>query len=86
MLHEVQYGLDIDTSAHLWLLHALFLPRINAELQFFSESWNEHKLQIRGGPNRSPADLFGFDMAVYGLRGDTDTIEDHTLSPEELEV
>lgn len=26
-------------------------------------------MQIRDGPNRSPADMFGFDMLVHGIRG-----------------
>ena len=80
---ELHYGLDINNVNHIWLLQYLFLPLINLQLQFFAESWNNHKLQIRGGPNRSPIDMFGFDMVVYGLRGRELEIE---LNDEELEL
>lgn len=66
---EVRHGLDINNANHIWLLHYLFLGTINAQLTFFMESWNQHPIQMRHGPNRSPADLFGFDMFVHGVRG-----------------
>lgn len=66
---ELRFGLDINNSNHIWLLHRLYLPIINAQLNFFAESWNQHRLQIHDGPNRSPADMFGFDMFVCGIRG-----------------
>ena len=43
---ELRHGLDINNSNHIWLLHFIFLPAINAELRFFAESWNEHQIQI----------------------------------------
>lgn len=67
---ELRHGLDINNSNHIWLLHLIFLPTINAALRFFAESWNEHQIQIRGGPNRTPADMFYFDMHVHGVRGE----------------
>ncbi|KAI0057690.1 hypothetical protein BV25DRAFT_1872356 [Artomyces pyxidatus] len=67
---ELHHGLDVNNMSHTWLQHHLFLPLINSELAFFAESWNQHKIQIRRGPNRSPADMFGFDMLVHGVRGD----------------
>lgn len=66
---ELHHGLDINNVNHIWLLHYLFLPTINDQLTFFMGAWNEHRIQIRNGPNRSPADLFGFDMLVHGARG-----------------
>ncbi len=88
---ELHHGLDINNTFHIWLLHTLFLPTINAQLAFFAQSWNLHKLQIRDGPNRSPADLFGFDMLVHGIRGTrlplpTTNTADENLTAEELEV
>ena len=68
---ELRHGLDINNPNHIWLLHLIFLPTINASLQFFSESWNEHQIQIRGAPNRSPSDMFYFDMLVRGVRGES---------------
>ena len=76
---ELQHGLNINNIHHIWLLQHLFLPIINQQLSFFAEAWNQHRLQIRDGPNRSPADMVGFDMIVHGVRGDQ-------LPEEELEV
>jgi len=82
---EVHHGLDINNSNHIWLLHLLFLAAINVQLAFFAESWNKHKMQIRSGPNRSPEDMFGFDMLVHGVRGNT-LFNDDSMAEEELEV
>lgn len=82
---ELQHGLDINSRSHIWLLHYLFLPIINSQLEFFIQAWNQLRLQIRDGPNRSPADMFGFDMLVHGIRGHQ-LIDDINLSPDELEV
>jgi hypothetical protein len=81
---ELRYGLDINNIHHIWLLHHLFLSLINQRLAFFAESWNQHRICIRDGPNRSPADMFGFDMLVHGVRGDQ--LPDEDLTEEELEV
>lgn len=82
---ELNFGLDINHTGHIWLLHILFIPLINAQLAFFADGWNQHQIQIRDGPNRSPADLFGFDMFVHGVRGDQLPPED-SITGEELEV
>jgi len=81
---ELWHGLDINNIHHIWLLQHLFLHQINHQLAFFAESWNQHRIQIRDGLNRSPADMFGFDMLVHGVRGDQLPEED--LAEEELEV
>jgi hypothetical protein len=83
---ELHYGLDINNIHHIWLLQHLFLPLINGQLSFFAESWNQHRIQIRHGPNRSPADLFGFDMIVHGVRGGQLPLDDIAMTQEELEV
>jgi hypothetical protein len=80
---ELRHGLDINSANHIWLLQFLFLPTINQDLTFFAEAWNEHRIQIRDGPNRSPIDMFNFDMLVHGVRG-SDLTE--VMSAEELEV
>ncbi|KAF8159047.1 hypothetical protein K438DRAFT_1441769, partial [Mycena galopus ATCC 62051] len=85
-LLEVRYGLDINNVAHIWLLHFLFLGTINTQLTFFAESWNQHRIQIRNGPNRSPTDMFVFDMYVNGVRGDQLPPEEEDLGEDELEV
>jgi hypothetical protein len=85
---EVRHGLDINNINHIWLLHYLFLNTINVQLDFFAQSWNHHVIQIRDGPNRSPADLFGFDMFTQGVRGTQlpTPINTTPMSEEELEV
>ncbi|KAJ7238069.1 hypothetical protein B0H12DRAFT_1204320 [Mycena haematopus] len=85
-LLEVRHGLDINNIAHIWLLHLLFLDTINSQLAFFAESWNQHRIQIRNAPNRSPTDMFVFDMFVNGVRGDQLPPEEEDLNDEELEV
>ncbi|KAF9479380.1 hypothetical protein BDN70DRAFT_932624 [Pholiota conissans] len=80
---EIHYGLDINNAHHIWLLQFLFLPTINQDLTFFAEAWNEHQIQIKDGPNRSPIDMFNFDMLVHGVRG-SDLTE--AMSAEELEA
>ncbi|KAL0566652.1 hypothetical protein V5O48_015351 [Marasmius crinis-equi] len=81
---EIHHGMDINNLSHVWLLQFVFLPIINAELTFWAESWNKHKITMRSGPNRSPEDMFGFDMLIHGLRGDDP--ESFAMSEEELEV
>lgn len=85
LMLELHHGLDINNSHHIWLLHQLFLNIINQQLAFFANSWNQHQIQIRNGPNRSPADMFGFDMITNGVRGDQLPPEDG-MTEEELEV
>lgn len=82
---ELRHGLNINNVHHIWLLHYLFLSIINQQLAFFADSWNQHRIQIRNGPNRSPADMFGFDMFVHGIRGDRLPLP-NDLPPEEIEV
>ena len=67
---EVHHGLDVHNECHIWLIHYLFLTTINEEADFWVDTWNHHRIQIRDGPNRSPIDMFGFDMLVHGFRGD----------------
>ncbi|KAJ7026560.1 hypothetical protein C8F04DRAFT_966270 [Mycena alexandri] len=86
VLLELRHGLDINNTAHIWLLHILFLGTINSQLAFFAEAWNQHRIQIRNGPNRSPTDMFVFDMYVNGVRGNQLPVEEEGLGDDELEV
>lgn len=83
---ELHHGMDINNGWHLWLLHRLFLSALNDHLAFFADAWNQHRIQIRNGPNRSPADMFQFDMLVHGLRGTLLPQQDESMTDEELEV
>ncbi|KAJ7217824.1 hypothetical protein GGX14DRAFT_357090 [Mycena pura] len=85
-LLELRHGLDINNANHIWLLQFLFLGTINAQLAFFAQTWNQHRIQIRRGPNRSPTDMFVFDMFVNGVRRDQLPLEEENLTVEELEA
>ncbi|KAJ6448497.1 hypothetical protein C8R45DRAFT_850309, partial [Mycena sanguinolenta] len=83
---EVRNGLDINNVAHIWLLHFLFLGTINSQLAFFAGAWNQHRIQMCGSTNRSPTDMFVFDMFINGVRGDQLPPEEEGLDDDELEV
>lgn len=76
---ETRYGLNIHNDKHKWLLHYLFLPEINNDISAFVEHWNHHRIRMQGQPNRSPVEIYGFDMGALGQRGDE-------LNMEELET
>lgn len=81
---ELNYGLNVDNLNHIWLLHYLFLEDINNDIAFFIDTWNHHLIQIRGQANRSPIDLYAFDMLLHGIRGD-DVFEEEELDDGELQ-
>ena len=66
---EANYGLDVDNAAHIWLLHHLFLNSVNDDATSWAETWNNHKLQIRGEPQKTPHEMFFFSMLEDGPRG-----------------
>ncbi|KAJ3827856.1 hypothetical protein F5880DRAFT_1473708 [Lentinula raphanica] len=82
-LLESNHSLDVDNSNHIWLLQHLFLNTINHLLAFWAQGWNNHRITQRDGPNRSPEDMWGFDMFVHGLRGNDPS--EFTMTDEELE-
>ncbi len=44
---EAHDGLDINSDAHIWLLHHLFLSAINTDATVWTETWNNHTLARR---------------------------------------
>ncbi|KAJ6599583.1 hypothetical protein B0H10DRAFT_1825356 [Mycena sp. CBHHK59/15] len=66
---DVHEGLNPRLTAHIWLLHHLFLDSINHDAQEWASAWNSHNLQIRGERTRSPRDMFLFSMLQDGPRG-----------------
>lgn len=38
-----------DNELHLFALHFVYLPRINAALEEFVAQWNNHSIRTRGG-------------------------------------
>ena len=53
---EDQDLLDISNSLHLFCCHYVFLPRIQASLDVFSEAWDSHP--IRTEQNLTPNQLW----------------------------
>jgi hypothetical protein len=66
---EANYGLNPSLPAHIWLLHYLFLDAINDDAMEWADTWNNHTMQLRGEPNRTPNEMFFFSMVQDGLRG-----------------
>ncbi|KAH9915220.1 uncharacterized protein B0H18DRAFT_1087605 [Fomitopsis serialis] len=68
---EHNAGLHVSRTAHIWLVHHLFLNSINADVQDWAASWNSHGLHVRGvaDHSRSPRDRFIFGMIENGARG-----------------
>lgn len=48
--------LDQDNPLHLWSLHYIFIPRIQRDLERFTEGWNQHRLRSVHG--KSPIQLY----------------------------
>ncbi|KZT47816.1 hypothetical protein CALCODRAFT_419967, partial [Calocera cornea HHB12733] len=70
---EVYCALDSCDVGHLWLLHHMFLPKINRDARLWQEVWNQHRLRVPGGGHGSPSQLFYFGMVQHGVRGLDDT-------------
>jgi len=51
---EVNHGLNLQSSDDRWLLHHLFLHRIQEDADEWTQAWNSHKLKIRGEREHSP--------------------------------
>lgn len=46
---------DFTLEAHIFCIHYLFIPRINADLDLFQQRWNHHSISTEG--NRTPMQL-----------------------------
>ncbi|KAG2108391.1 uncharacterized protein F5147DRAFT_576953 [Suillus discolor] len=67
---EVTGGLNPDNTAHIWLLHHLFLPLINHKAIQWANAWNMHKMALPDGQQScSPADLRWFSILQSGAHG-----------------
>ncbi len=59
---------------HLWLLHFLFIPRINEDIDAWIGAWNMHTLSSQTHTYRTPTDMFRQGMLEHGFRGVYDPI------------
>ncbi|KAF9049378.1 hypothetical protein BDZ89DRAFT_941049, partial [Hymenopellis radicata] len=53
---ERLHRLDATNTAHIWLLHYLFLNDINVDCRAFIKMWNHHPISGLGG-DQTPSDL-----------------------------
>lgn len=80
-----EHGVDFTLDSHIFCVHYLFIPRINADLALFQQSWNNHALSTEG--NRTPRQLeflnrhlsaarvvddVVLDLENYGVEGNED--------------
>ncbi|XP_028415387.1 uncharacterized protein LOC114538407 [Dendronephthya gigantea] len=65
--------LDLSNNIHKFCLHYIFEPRINAHLQRFVESWNNHPLRTAG--NKTPNQLWICGLALLSRSSDLAGIE-----------
>ena len=61
--------LDVDNPLHIWLLHYVFLDLINCEIRAWVETWNAHKLGLRGERDKSPKEMFYLGMMNQDVCG-----------------
>ncbi|KAK7051234.1 hypothetical protein VNI00_004734 [Paramarasmius palmivorus] len=66
---EQRHGLERTNSSHIWLLHHLYLKRINDDAVTWAEAWNRHKMSLRDQRSSTPTELFVFGMMEHGVRG-----------------
>ncbi|KAI0653875.1 hypothetical protein C8Q70DRAFT_918343 [Cubamyces menziesii] len=66
---EASYGLDINSDAHLWLLHHLFLDVINRDAGQWAATWNSHIIARRGERHMTPHQMYVHGLAQRGQRG-----------------
>ncbi|KAK7005481.1 hypothetical protein R3P38DRAFT_3604766 [Favolaschia claudopus] len=64
------HRLDRKNPGHLWLLHQLFLSKINNDCLEFQEEWNLHPLGGRTTNDQSPADMRLLGQTTEGVYQD----------------
>ena len=66
---EAHDGLNIDSDAHVWLLHHLFLDKINSDAMAWTATWNNHTLSRRNQTHKSPHHMYVHGIVTNGVRG-----------------
>ncbi|KAG0708409.1 hypothetical protein DFH29DRAFT_979392 [Suillus ampliporus] len=81
---EARDRLNVNSDAHLWLLHFLFLLMINDDAGQWAAAWNSHVLGQRGEPHRSPQHMFIQGIIEHehrlGIPPEDDTVVDNINS------
>lgn len=68
---EKDHGLNVESPAHLWLLHYLFLSEVNKDAIDWAITWNNHGMRLPRGERsgQSPIIMWTRGMAENGIRG-----------------
>lgn len=66
---ENHAGLNIDLSAHIWLLHYLFLGDLNQDITDWTRAWNHHKMSFHKAGTKTPEQMKLWSMLKDGPRG-----------------
>ena len=53
-------AINPDNEMHIFCLHYVYIPRINKDLEDFTEAWNRHGISSAG--NRTPLQLWMLGM------------------------
>lgn len=77
---EAFHGLRVDSAAHLWLIHHLFLDNINDDIHEWAEDWNSHIMRLKGQKDRAPRDMF-----LIGLRRRLAVEEEVRIQEEDID-
>jgi len=81
-------GMDVDNPTHLYVLHHMFLPRINADLQQFICSWNHHPMRTE--KNKTPLQLIELNIMslpeIVNAAESDDEVEDYLFPDAQPQV
>ena len=83
---EREHGVDFTQEAHIFCIHYLFVPRINADLQQFQQRWNHHSISTEG--NRTPMQLQFLNEhsnASSTVSFDVEDLENYGIENEEVD-
>lgn len=75
---EEEHLLEPDNETHLWALHYVYLPKINASLECFRNQWNNHGLRTEN--HMTPIQLFvqyALSLQNFGMLGINDLMMEH---------
>lgn len=74
--------LNLENPLHIFVLHLIFLPRINQSIKLFSEAWNHHPLRTER--NRSPTYIWQHGMLDVRNRN-LNTVQEFDENIDDLE-
>jgi hypothetical protein len=83
---EAHHGLRVDSAAHLWLLHHLFLETLNNDIQQWAEHWNAHGMRLKREKDKVPRDMFIIGMRRRGVDDTIARQEDAVENVEEFGI